>query len=125
MYLAGKYALAAMLPVMDAIPAISPAMMARVAGSLAENGTGAVLYGPLSGTPYKLYAVYAASSGISLAAFLAISVPARLTRFVLVTSISHYGLYGLHLVWPRLNRHVLLGLAWLDFYAFYFFVMPG
>lgn len=69
----------------EKIPAIRPAMVARVAMELADHGAGAIFIGPLTGTPYKLYAAQAADAGIGLAVFILMSMPARGIRFVLVT----------------------------------------
>jgi len=60
-----------------------------------------------------------------LAAFLAVSVPARLGRFVLVTLLAHLALRGLRRRWPGLPPGGLLAGAWLAFYLVYFSVMPG
>ncbi len=110
---------------LDAVPAISSGMIARVAESLHTQGLTAVLLGPLSGTPYKLYALEAPGAGIGLVDFLAISVPARLGRFVLVMLLAHYALRGLCRLWRGLPDRALLGTAWIAFYVAYFSLMPG
>ena len=98
----------------------------HVAHVASQQGAAAVLLGPLSGTPYKLYAAQAAAAGIGPLAFLAISVPARLLRFVVVT-------VGVHALW-RVAVHAgagergadrLLLAAWVIFYATFFAIMPG
>ncbi len=125
MYRVGQTWAAEARPWLDATPAIGPAMIERVAAELREHGLAAVLLGPLSGTPYKLYALEASGAGIGLAAFLAVSVPARLGRFVLVTLLAHLALRGLRRCWPGLPAGGLLAVAWLAFYVVYFSVMPG
>ncbi len=95
-------------------------MIADVQRQVGARGVIAPLFGPLHGAPYKIYAVEAAAQGLSLPAFLAISVPARLGRFALLT-----GLVALlaHQVSPttRLPTRRMLHLAaWTAFYAWYF-----
>ncbi len=115
----GVEALAAVL----AVPAIDAPMAAWVAEALRTQGEVAVLWGPLKGVPYKLYAVQAAAAGVPLAGFLLISVPARLVRFLLVTTIAHYGLRLLaRWRFPVTDTTVLI-VCWVSFYAWYFSTM--
>lgn len=67
------------------IPAISVAMVTKVDRQMSEHGLPALMIGPFTGTPYKLYARSAGVQGLGLPGFLAWSVPARMTRFVMVT----------------------------------------
>jgi hypothetical protein len=55
-------------------------MFADVETSFRERGLGAIFLGPLTGIPYKIYAVHAPSH-VGEAAFLAATVPARARRF--------------------------------------------
>lgn len=57
MYWLGQQWPEAMTRLLDRIPAIAPPMLARVARELADSGALAIMLGPLSGTPYKAYAV--------------------------------------------------------------------
>ncbi len=110
---------------MEKLPAISPAMVARVQDDLTTHGALAIVFGPLSGTPYKLYAAQAGEAGIGFVLFMLVSVPARGIRFVLVTAGVHYAL-RLMASGP-IARHpvVLILIAWTLFYLFYFAMMPG
>lgn len=105
------------------IPGVSPPMLARVRREVAERGFLAVLLGPLSGTPYKLYAAEAGSRRMSAAGFMLVSVPARLIRFVAVTGLAgwlaHQPFAGLATGW---KLAVWAG-AWCVFYAWYFRAM--
>jgi hypothetical protein len=84
-YIGGAHDKQATITLLEKIPAISPAMVARVAMELADHGTGAIFIGPLTGTPYKLCAAQAVDAGIGLAVYILMSMPARGIRFVLVT----------------------------------------
>lgn len=114
-----------LIGMMEALPAIGPAMLERVQATLLDQGASATLLGPLSGTPYKLYAAQAAHSGIGLIPFLLISIPARMIRFLLLTLASNYGLKVLSNGWPGVNRLLVLSVCWVLFYGWYFSVMPG
>jgi hypothetical protein len=108
---------------LDAVPAVSPAMLAEVRAELAARGWLAPFLGPLRGVPYKLYAVESAVLGWSPPAFLLVSVPARLLRFLAVTALAaalaHGPLRRLGLPAKRW-LHVA---AWTAFYAAYFTVV--
>src|SRR5947207_15725568 len=67
---------------LDAIPAISPALIGRVEGEMRARGPASMLLGPLRGVPYKLYARAAAVQGQPVAAVLLWTIPARGERFV-------------------------------------------
>ncbi len=112
--------LAAAERALETVPAISSAAIAEVGDDIAVRGAWAVFLGPLSGTPYKIYAVESAARGLSLSRFLAISVPARLLRFVLVSLLfagaARWPLRG----WTPARLRLAHAVAWIGFYAFYF-----
>jgi hypothetical protein len=109
-----------------AIPAISVSMAEAAARAMNADGWfAATLAGPLSRTPYKLYAVLAPGAGAPLALFAAASVLARLPRFVIVGAGA--GLIGRWLQ-PKLGARrvlMLLGAGWVLFYAAFFALTPG
>ncbi len=109
-----------------AVPAISEAMAARAESAMAAQGWfAATLFGPLSSTPYKVYAIFAPHAGAPLPLFVLASVVARLPRFLLVGC-------GVALIarWlePRLGPRRVLWLligAWVAFYAAFFALVPS
>lgn len=109
--------------VLDWVPAIDSAMIETVRTELHRDGAKAMFLGPLFGVPYKIYAVEAAGAGIGIAAFLAISVPARLLRFLVLTIV----VWAISAALPRRTsprfRLGLLAGAWVLFYAAYFTIM--
>jgi hypothetical protein len=121
----GAYDRSGALAAIENVPAISPAMAARVAVQLADHGVLAIFAGPFTGTPYKLYAAQAADAGIGWAVFMLMSVPARGIRFLLVTAGVHYALRYLVPARARTHAAALILSAWILFYIFYFAVMPG
>jgi len=108
-----------------AVPAISEAMAERAAEDMMMNWFDATLFGPLTSTPFKLYAVIAPHAGVPLWAFALASIAARLPRFLIVS-------IGVALIGRALRRWLserqllwlLIG-AWLLFYAGFFAVMPN
>ena len=70
------------------VPFVRPTMIDAVDAVYARRGAAAVLMGPLRGIPYKIYAVRAPVQGIGLGAFLLVSVPARLARFVAMAALA-------------------------------------
>lgn len=107
------------------IPAIDNAMITNVGSQIESVGLKALFLGPLSGTPYKIYAVEAANLGYGLGIFLLISLPARLIRFLLVSLIAG----GIsNLLQRRVNLRQLQAMHivfWIGLYVWYFSVMQG
>lgn len=104
MYFWGAHDPASALRAVGAVPAIGPEMIQRAHGELLTNGMLAVILGPLSATPYKVYAVQAAAAGIPYWLFLLISPIARLPRFLLVSLIAGG---AARLLRPRLSTRVM------------------
>jgi len=123
MYQWGKKDLGSATRLVSLLPGISKTLIEREKNGLRKKGLLAILIGPLKGIPYKIYAICAPSTGISLFRFLLISVPARLIRFVLATLLADL---AFHWMLPKLNLTVqvsILTAFWLIFYAWYFMKM--
>jgi membrane protein YqaA with SNARE-associated domain len=105
------------------IPAITPDLLDQVRLQLDAQGYASLFAGACSGVPYKLYASEAGAAALPLAGLLAITIPARALRFVLVVAvvngIARRGLGG----WSHARRVALLLAGWGVFYAGYFWVM--
>jgi len=106
------------------VPFVSMRMLTRVESQYRSYGIGAIFIAPLTGTPYKIYAV-TAPSRVSEPAFLLATLPARAYRFFLV-----WALAGFAGTWLRkscrftpaqiLATHCSI---WLVFYAIYWSVI--
>jgi membrane protein YqaA with SNARE-associated domain len=108
-----------------AVPAISEAMAARAADAVAENWFIATLFGPLSSTPFKLYAILAPHAGASVAAFALAGLIARLPRFLAVSlGVALIGRVLKGRISPRVQTWAFVG-AWALFYAVFFARMPN
>ncbi|MDJ0808552.1 MAG: hypothetical protein QNJ01_00540 [Desulfobacterales bacterium] len=124
-YAWGVYDRPGALAVIEKVPAISPAMVARVATQLTDHGVLVIFMGPLTGTPYKLYAAQAADAHIGWIVFMLVSVPARGIRFVLVTAGVHFLFQRLVPARVRAHDTALILSAWGIFYGYYFVEMSG
>jgi len=112
------------LNMLENIPAIDHNLIAKVADELKEHGIISMFFGPLSGTPYKIYAVLSPVSGIGYLLFALISIPARGIRFLAVTTIFHY-FFKLFFSGCSYKTKIYISLVfWILFYIFYFSVMP-
>jgi membrane protein YqaA with SNARE-associated domain len=107
--------------IFNLIPGISPSLQATVHQSLQEQGVRALLWGPLHGLPYKLYALHAAALNIPLVLFLLISIPARFIRFVLLTLLTATVRRKLSRYLSTRQIYMIFGLVWIVFYTFYFY----
>ena len=110
---------------LDWVPAVSPQMIEDVREGLAEGGLRALFFGPLKGTPYKIYAVESGRLGLNLAAFLLVSAPARLARFLILASLAGWLARGPLKGWTPRRRTALVLFLWTAFYVFFFALMPG
>jgi membrane protein YqaA with SNARE-associated domain len=109
--------------IIEKVPAVSHEMLLRAHSDMSEQGVWAVMLGPLSGTPFKVYAIQAADAGFSLWLFVLISIPARLIRFIFVTIFCHFSLKILSKVIKKLDTLMILVSGWVIFYSYYFYVM--
>lgn len=125
MYVWGSRDPASALAWLEGVPAVTPAMIDGVAADLKAYGSGVLFRGPLTGTPYKLYAALTASAGISPALFVLVSIPARLLRFVGVTLLAAWMARRFFSTWSIRRRRVLLLAVWAVFYLLFFLLMPG
>ena len=109
-----------------AVPAIGEAMFARAADAMRDDWFFATVLGPLSSTPYKVFAVLAPhTDGAGLPEFALASVAARLPRFLIVSiGVALIGRGLSRWLSPRQLLWVLAG-AWLLFYAVFFALMPN
>jgi membrane protein YqaA with SNARE-associated domain len=80
-----------MLRLVGKVPFVRPAMFEKVRSDYAAHGVWALCRGPLSGIPYKVYAVMAPPF-VSPVPFALVSVPARLER--LLASLAVFVLLG-------------------------------
>jgi membrane protein YqaA with SNARE-associated domain len=109
-----------------ALPAISEAMGAGARRAMETQGWFVATFeGPLTSTPYKVYAVLAPQVSAPLPAFALASIAARLPRFLVVS-------IGVALIGRGLRRWLnerqllwLLAGAWLLFYTAFFARMPN
>ena len=106
------------------VPFVSERMFQVTRSDYETSGVWALCKGPLSGIPYKVYAVEAPGHA-SLLSFLSVSIPGRLERLV-ITWVLFAGV-GLALRKP-IARHVGLavlgyGLYWISVYAYYWSVI--
>lgn len=125
MFAWGAYAPQRALAVIEALPAISPAMIDAVGTELDRRGLAAVPIGSFTGKPYKIYAAQAGRRGGDPIPFLLASIPGRLGRFLLLALIAAAVGRGPMRRWTvRRRRLAWLG-GWAVFYACYFLLMPG
>jgi len=109
-----------------AVPSVSDAMIDKARGDMAREGwLLASLKGPLTSTPYKVYAALAPQAGASLPAFAAAALPVRLPRFLLVAAaFSLIGAIMRGRVGPKTTLAVFTT-GWLLFYGWFWMTRPG
>jgi len=118
------------LKALEVVPAISAEMISTVDGQIDDKGLWALFIGPLMAIPYKLYVVQAALNQIDIVVFLAISIPARLLRFILTASITRvlFTFFKNRVLKEKLDRRttkVFYFGFWIIFYTAFFIAMPS
>lgn len=111
--------------VLDVLPAISIGMLDHAQHALAKDGMFAAVVGSFSGVPYKVFAVHAASAGISLPVFVLASMPVRGIRFALLVLTTRALVRYAVPSWSERRLHQAWALVWIVFYAIYWSVMPN
>lgn len=107
----------------EGLPAINVDMIADVQSQLEGRGLWSLFIGPLTGTPYKIYALEAANLRFGLFTFLLISIPARLLRFLLVSVVAGALSQLLQRFVKLYHVQLLHMLCWTAFYSWFFYVM--
>jgi hypothetical protein len=108
-----------------AVPAVSDAMIAQADADMTRGWLPAALKGPLTSTPYKVYAALAPAQGVSLPAWTAAAWPVRLPRFLFVAVC--FAILGRVLRGRIPPRAQLVGfsLGWVLFYGWFWLSHPG
>ena len=108
-----------------AVPAISEAMVQHAEQAMSQNWFLATFLGPLTSTPFKVFAILAPAAAAPLPAFALAAIAARLPRFLIVSvGVSLLGRALSRWLTERQLLWVLIG-AWLLFYAVFFTRMPN
>ena len=123
MFCWGNYNLKGAEGFLTEIPAIDKQLLQKVEGQIENDGVKATFYGPITGRPYKIYAVYAAGKDVNFLTFFLISIPARLLRFILLTWITWWVASKLLAKLQARSRTFILSGIWIAFYGWYFSVM--
>jgi len=125
MYLAAADSPERMRAVVAAVPAVNAALVAETGDALRTDFGPQMLRAGFSGVPYKILAVESGAQGIGLARFLAWSVPARLTRWVLVVLLARALSVAVRARWRRAEGALwaMWAVGWGIVYAVYFAVM--
>lgn len=121
MYVVGQAYFTVATKFLDAIPAISPAMVENGGNAVINDGLLPALFaGMAAGMPYKIYAVWSGHLAIAPLAFVAATVSARMARFAIVTLVYYMGarIFARHVSDKTILRVHLI--SWVAFYAFYF-----
>ena len=106
--------------IMREIPAVDQELLSAVEKQVVQDGALSLFFGPMMARPYKTYSVYAGSTGVGLLAFVLISIPARLSRFLILSWLTWWiaGKWLLKLDYRK--KTFIWGAIWCSFYAWYF-----
>ena len=125
MYLAAVDSPGRMRVLLDAVPAVSGGLVEETGAALEADYGRQMLRAGFSGVPYKILAVQSGAQERGLATFLGWSVPARLSRWVLIVLLAR-GVAGVVRTRVANADRVLWALwaaGWGIVYVVYFAVM--
>ena len=110
---------------LELVPAINANFIAATGATLQEHYGSQMLRAGFSGVPYKILAVESAAQGQSLATFLGWSVPARLSRWVLIVLLARGVTLFVRSRFAEADRVLwtLWGAGWSIVYVVYFTLM--
>ena len=125
MFLAAADAPGRMRALLDAVPAVSGALVAETGSALEADYGRQMLRAGFSGVPYKIVAVESGAQQRSLATFLGWSVPARLSRWVLLVLLARGAAAAVRAQVAHADRVLwtLWAAGWGIVYLVYFAVM--
>ncbi|MFI5411783.1 hypothetical protein [Kaistia sp. UC242_56] len=101
-----------------AVPFVSSGMIAKgMAGMASADWPLAMLRGSVTGIPYKVYAVAAGKEGLTALLFFGVTIPVRLLRFTVASSLVAAIDAPLRRRFDLRRRLMLLATFWLLFYG--------
>ena len=108
------------------VPFIPQRMFDRVDADYGHEGIWSLFNGPVSGIPYKVYALFAPAY-VGLLPFLLVSVPVRLGRFLVVGGLARIVALAAakYRQLPPEKLVPVHGLLWTVFYLFYWYKTSG
>ena len=104
---------------LEQVPGVNTQLIEHARRAMHHHGGLALIEGAFTGVPYKLFAAQSQGAGLSLTFLLIWTVPARLSRFVLMTLVANAVARWLR---PRTHHAVVVAvwaLAWTVHYALY------
>jgi membrane protein YqaA with SNARE-associated domain len=120
MWLWGEHDVEAARRALLHVPAIGPDLLARAQREMGDGWPLHLVLGAMTGVPYKLYAIEAGARHIDIAAFAAISFPARLIRFLLNIAVAAAGRWFALRIGKPGWMYAGWAIAWICVYGFYF-----
>jgi membrane protein YqaA with SNARE-associated domain len=106
----------AIVRAVESLPDVRPNMPFNAQVQFQEYGAMATLLGPLSSTPYKVYAVQAPANQVPYWQFLLMTPAARLPRFLLVSCFAAIAARYLRPALGTRGLYALWSIAWLSIY---------
>jgi membrane protein YqaA with SNARE-associated domain len=111
---------AAARALVDAVPAVTAAVLERARALLADGLFEGMVRGSVSGLPFKIFAVETGAEGGGLGAFLAAALPARALRFALAVAATRALALTVFRKLPIRGLIAVWAVFWIVLYAVYF-----
>lgn len=125
-FLGAQYAHDTVYQLVHAVPFIPERLFATVYDGYEQRGLWSLFSGPISGIPYKVYALIAPAHA-GLIPFLMVSIPVRLGRFLAVGGVGRAAGFLAEKSgrFPPEKLVAVHALLWALFYLFYWHAMSG
>jgi len=111
---------AAARALVDAVPAVTGAVVDRARALLAGGLFEGMVRGSVSGLPFKIFAVETGAEGGGLGVFIAAALPARALRFALAVTVTRTLVLTVFRSVPHRGQIAIWAAFWIVLYAVYF-----
>lgn len=101
------------------VPSVQTYMLEHVINAMNSHPFIGLISGPLFGVPYKLFA-YAAPHYMTIWMFIICSIPARLFRFIIVTTLAYYLSHHIFKQLKHATKIIIWLIVWIIVYIIYF-----
>lgn len=118
-YLTAKHNPDIVKNILLAVPSVQPYMLEHVEATMNNHPFTGLISGPIFGVPYKLFA-FEAPNHMSLPIFIIVSIPARLSRFILVSILAYYLSHYLCKILKYKTKLTIWLIVWIFVYTIYF-----
>jgi uncharacterized membrane protein len=101
------------------VPYVQHTQFPQVVDNLRDEGLLPMMISPWLGSPYKVYAIAAPHAMTPYWLFMLYTIPARITRYIILILFTHYLLKLFDKLHIKVNKLWFVLSCWILFYAYF------